>query len=245
MQHTIFLHRLITKTASLTLMGFKDEMLRLENYYFYLESSFIETIRIIPFENRSKTFSPRLYEILQGTCSQIESILKSLCKELGLTPEKGDASGCYKTLNSNGAISCQDVIFKTRPDWQPIRPFVCRFACNYRSESNLHQHSGTSETTMPTWWSQYNRTKHDLPKGYVAGSIENTYLALAGLYVLHFMTSQLERGRESFLTQDCWVSFMPIEIDRYDPEAEIRKGVRPKSDVFVPLRECMLHRRSR
>ena len=101
------------------------------------------------------------------------------------------------------------------------------------------------KTTMPTWWSQYNRTKHDLPKGYVAGSIENTYLALAGLYVLHFMTSQLERGRESFLTQDCWVSFMPIEIDRYDPEAEIRKGVRPKSDVFVPLRECMFHRRSR
>ena len=46
---------------------------------------------------------------------------------------------------------------------------------------------------MPKWWNAYNESKHDLPKGYEAGSMENAYLALAGLYVLHVMARQYYR----------------------------------------------------
>ena len=41
-----------------------DKLTRFEEYYHYLESSFVDITRIIPLENEPDTFSPRLYEIL-------------------------------------------------------------------------------------------------------------------------------------------------------------------------------------
>ena len=54
-----------------------DVLFRFVEYYHYLESSFVDIARIIPLENTSDTFSPRLYEILQSTCSQVEANCKN------------------------------------------------------------------------------------------------------------------------------------------------------------------------
>ena len=66
-----------------------DKLFKLEEYYHYLESSFIDITRIIPLENTPDTFSPRLYEILQSVCSQVDGIVRLIHEEC--------ASACEKT----------------------------------------------------------------------------------------------------------------------------------------------------
>ena len=65
-------------------MNADDKLLLFEEYYNYLESSFIDVTKMIPLENTPETFSPRLYEILHSVCSQIEGVLKLVCGEVGV-----------------------------------------------------------------------------------------------------------------------------------------------------------------
>ena len=58
-------------------MNADDKLLLFEEYYNYLESSFIDVTKMIPLENTPETFSPRLYEILHSVCSQIEGRLET------------------------------------------------------------------------------------------------------------------------------------------------------------------------
>ena len=57
------------------------KLTQFEEYYRYLESSLVDITRLIPLENTPGTFSPRMYEILQSTCSQVDGILKLMYEE--------------------------------------------------------------------------------------------------------------------------------------------------------------------
>ena len=78
-------------------MNADDKLLLFEEYYNYLESSFIDVTKMIPLENTPETFSPRLYEILHSVCSQIEGVLKLVCGEVGV--KYIDFPKTYKKLN--------------------------------------------------------------------------------------------------------------------------------------------------
>ena len=85
---------------------------------------------------------------------------------------------------------------------------------------------------MPKWWKAYNDSKHNLPDGYKTGSIENTYLALAGLYLLHAMMQQYPRNKDDFLKQDFWMSYKPLVISGgkgYSYECTIAESL---SEIF-------------
>ena len=226
------------------------------DYYRYLESSFVDITRLVPLENKPNTFSPRLYEILQGTCSQVESVLKIMCRELNIAPERkskskphettsSDSDDClraeereynfkpYEALNHDGAISCQEVVSLIRTGWHPMKPFVCDFNCGSNNKSE-HKHHNVDNSKMPQWWRAYNKSKHNLPKEYKVGSIENAYLALAGLYVLHFMAHMLVVKRKDFLKQDFWHQHEPLKFDSYHRHYQ-KEWVEPKSDIFYPI----------
>ena len=214
-------------------MDLNDGLFRFVEYYHYLESSFVDIVRIIPLENAPDTFSPRLYEILQSTCSQVEAIVKIMYKELTLGNKKS-AAEMYNELNWDGVISDQEVVFRSRPDWKAIKPFLCDFKCGLRSEWD-HVHTNDRETQTPKWWKAYNKSKHDLPTGYGAGNIENTYLALAGLYILHYMMHLRTRNKDDFLKRDSWGSLSPLVLDGYIPQFNAPKLLEVESDIFIPL----------
>ena len=189
-------------------MESNDKRILFEKHYGDLESSFIDVIKIIPLENKPETFSPKLYELLHGVCSQAEGVMRLICGEVE-EEYTSFPQACAK-LNQDGAISMQSVESKYRPEWKRINPFKCDFGCHCR-ETEHHCHVPRNK---PKWWDAYNESKHDLPEGYTAGTIENAYLALAGLYVLQHMAWSRARNPDGFLKRDSWYTTnMPAFID--------------------------------
>ena len=209
-----------------------DALSKFEEHYRYLESSFLDITRIIPLENKPETFSPRLYEILQSICSQVDGIVRLMHKKY-ISTSKEPTAALYEALNQKGIISYQVLVHKSRPNWKPIKPFLCNFECALRDEDDdLHEY-GPHER-MPKWWKAYNDSKHDLPEGYRAGNIENTYLALAGLYLLHVMMRQNLHDKEDFLKKDSWVRYKKMVISGGKGYSYERIIAGPSSDLFVP-----------
>ena len=211
-----------------------DELVKLEEHYYYLESSFVDIVRIIPLENPSSTFSPRLYEILQSTCSQAEAILKIMCRELNLKLDGKSELKPYEALNCDGVIGFQEVVFKQQLNWQPIKPFQCSYRCCSRSKYE-HKHLNADNSKMPKWWNAYNNTKHNLPKGLRVGTIENVCLALSGLYILHFMERLRPRNNGGFLKRSSWNTSKAHVVGGSSPHFAERRVVEPRSDIFMPL----------
>ena len=210
----------------------EDALSKFEEHYRYLESSFIDITRIIPLENKPETFSPRLYEILQSICSQIDGIVK-LMHEKYISASKKSTAVLYNALNQEGVIRYQVLVHKSRSAWKPIKPFLCNFECTLRGEDDDPHKYGPHER-MPKWWKAYNDSKHDLPEGYEAGSIENTYLALAGLYLLHAMMQQYPRNKEDFLKRDFWGQYKPLVISGGKGYSYERTVAESLSEIFRP-----------
>ncbi len=210
-----------------------NRMLRFEEYYRYLEWSFNEITRIIPLENHPDTFSPRLYEILQSTCSQIEGIAR-IMHEACFSKSDKVAAALYADLDHEGVLSNQKVAFRTRTEWNAIKPFSCDFACIHHYEHD-DPHMNPRCGKMPKWWTAYNDSKHRLPDGYVSGSVGNAYLALAGLYVLHVMMYQLQRNPDGFLRKDSWKMRTMSVIHGHRNTFHEWAMLKPRSDMFLSL----------
>ena len=219
---------------------------RFEEHYHYLESSFVDITRLIPLENEPDTFSPRLYELLQSVCSQVDGILNLMCEEY-IPKEKPAATACeediprknkpaasavYKVLNQEGVISSRVLTHKSRSNRKEIRPFLCDYECVFRDEE-ADQHENKVHDGMPKWWDAYNKSKHRLPEGYEAGSIGNTYLALAGLYVLHVMAREYPREAYAFTKKDRWATLIPFPHGSTKMRYLQPAVVEPPSEIFM------------
>ena len=89
-----------------------DELPEMLDHYFYLESSFIDVVQIIPLGNNGRTYSPKLYDILQSTCSHFESLLKMIYAKLEFpSPQKSGIIPYYKSINEYGLLSGQILLF--------------------------------------------------------------------------------------------------------------------------------------
>jgi len=71
------------------------------------ELQFLEFNRLVPIKGNSpETFSIRLYDILQSTCGQIESMMKILCDKLDLEyPKKPKFTKLFELLNEENVLS--------------------------------------------------------------------------------------------------------------------------------------------
>ena len=140
----------------------------------------------------------------------------------------------YEALNQGGVISCQMLVYKSRPDWKYIRPFSCDFKCAFRDECDDPHEDGPHDK-MPKWWKAYNDSKHKLPEGYRAGSIKNAYLALAGLYILQVMMRQHPNPhtKSDFLKRDAWKPRNSVGIGRDGEYLHERAITEPSSEIFI------------
>ena len=92
---------------------------------------------------------------------------------------------------------------------------------------------------MPRWWNAYNDSKHDLPEGYRTGNIENTYLALAGLYLLHVMMRQSSRSKDNFLKWEFWKSHLHRLSDGDREYFNAGTIIKPSSEIFMSGRRLV------
>lgn len=151
-------------------------------YYMVLERDFLEIERYVSFElgdnylyvgnthadlGNSMTFSSEFIKQYQGICSEVDVIMKSICKELGNPAANDMEHGYTPTILQNwGEIKNQKVKLKDIE----LQPFLnWEQAPNYKS---------------PDWWTPYNKVKHERIVNYKKANLKNVVNALAGLYIL-------------------------------------------------------------
>lgn len=151
-------------------------------YYLVLEKDFLQSERYVSFElgedylydrvkhkycGNSKTFSDEFVKQYQTICSEVDVILKSICKELGNSSANDMENGYTPTVLSVwGTIVTQKVGFKD----VELQPF-----------SNWKQ---APDYKSPDWWTPYNNVKHKRVHNYKKANLKNVVNALAGLYIL-------------------------------------------------------------
>lgn len=152
------------------------------DYYLVLESDFISTERYVSFDlgedylydglhhenfGNSITFSSEFIKQYQSICSEIDVILKSICKELH-NPSANDMKYGYTptVLTHWERITSQKVKFKDIE----LQPFA-----NWQQAPYYHS---------PDWWTPYNEVKHQRIDYYRNANLKNVVNALAGLYIL-------------------------------------------------------------
>jgi len=160
----------------------RDEFCRLHwSYYLVLEKDFLDVERYISFDfgdnymygsqgvtdvANSCTFSNEFVKQYQAICSEVDVILKSICRELGNRDANAMPAYTDEVLKRWNNIPGQ----KVKLNSIELQPFQ-----NWRSSPTYN---------APDWWQPYNGVKHERLENFRNANLKNVANALAGLYVL-------------------------------------------------------------
>lgn len=152
------------------------------DYYLVLEKDFLGTERYVSFElgdnnmyigstpvnlQNSLTYSVEYIKQYQAICSEVDVILKSICKELSNPSANKMDTGYTPTILQKWPDIKQQ---KVKMKGIELQPFInWEQAPNYKS---------------PDWWKPYNDVKHERVNNYTFANLKNVLNALAGLYIL-------------------------------------------------------------
>ena len=160
----------------------RDEFCRLHwSYYLVLEKDFLDTERYISFDfgdnymylsqeptdiANSNTFSNEFVKQYQAICSEVDVILKSICKELG----------------NNNANTMREYTDKVLRNWNNLPNQKVKL--NTIELQPFQNWSPSPTYKSPDWWRPYNGVKHERLENFRNANLKNVANALAGLYVL-------------------------------------------------------------
>lgn len=145
------------------------------NYYLELERDFFATEPYLTIdEDNYNAFSIQYNRIYQSICSEIDCLLKELCKQLEV--------GCKA---------------RKLGDYQPIiqsrfKYFNFEKVYFYKSKIELQPWKEWKEDKAPFWWTMYNNVKHHRMEKYKEtekpyykyANLENVLNALAALFIV-------------------------------------------------------------
>jgi hypothetical protein len=153
-------------------------------------------------ENR-KTFSNEFGSILLDAGALFGSAMDTTLRIAGQAPRKRSNFGHYRKflLAEIPELDCYSVRVRRRDRPALLLPF-----------------QGTTDTTSPTWWLDYNAYKHSKLDNYRLGNLENVLNALAAVAVLSFFTNSL--GMSDAHNADYLFMDIGKRIDAANPTAE-------------------------
>lgn len=155
------------------------------SYYLVLEKDFLETERYIAFDlgdnssynevattnmGNSLTFSNEYIKQYQAICSEVDVVMKVMCKEFD-KPSADNMKDDYTPiiLNHWNTITSQRVKMRNIE----LQPFI-----NWSREGDGNSYHA------PDWWPLYNKVKHQRHISYKEANLKNVINALAGLFIL-------------------------------------------------------------
>ena len=149
------------------------------NYFLVLESYLQLLARYIEFTSENDSvFSQEISHILLTAGSEVDVVLKALCKQL-------DSSFNGETITSY------------RKFLNPIFPKISRLNVNLpRYGRRIIPWDNWRVNTKPQWWDAYNKVKHYRDEKYKQANLKNVIASLAGLFIanLYFYKDKAENG---------------------------------------------------
>lgn len=168
------------------------------NYYMGLEADFVSTERFVSFDlgtnnlygqnedevekGNSMTYSIEYVRQIQAICSEIDVLLKEICKTIN-EDERAENMKEYSSMVLSDIfwrkITCQKIDFR-RTELQPFK--------NWKSGEDYQ---------APEWWLGYNAVKHNRIENYKRANLKNVVNALAGLFILeNYFVKKITEGTE-------------------------------------------------
>ena len=138
------------------------------NYFLAIERDLEKLSRFVEFSTDNwTTYSLEMARIILAAASDIDVLLKALCKRVS-------PSAKAATINKY-----MDVINKTFPDIPMFEATLPRWGLNLTPWSNW------ASNEVPVWWTANNKVKHHRDKQYHRANLHNTLNAVAALYVIN------------------------------------------------------------
>lgn len=139
------------------------------SFYLRLENNFIETLSYVEFaEDNFETYSIEFEKQLLAIGSEVDVLCKLLCNAIDPNQNVSRINEYANIITGYDNFNSAKVCFSK--NGQEYAPF-----------------DGWTQDESPSWWKVYNKVKHNRinEDNYKKGNLKNTFLALAGLYLLN------------------------------------------------------------
>ena len=147
------------------------------NHFLALEEDLIQISRFIDFSGNSDTYSIEIAKLYLSACSEIDVVMKMLCKKVignkkieGINKYYNPITGQFKEfVNFEVTIPKHNLIYQPWKDW--------------------------TSNSSPSWWSDYNKVKHQRDTNYEKSNLNNLINSMSGLFVsvLYLYKKQAEK----------------------------------------------------
>ena len=150
------------------------------NYFLALESDLVHLSRFVEFTTDNfKTHSIEMVHLLLTAASEVDVVIKQLCKRVSPTEPANDMKDCRKILQQE------------YPDLAKMKVCLPRYGLELTPWLNWQQDKS------PDWWSDHNKVKHRRGEHFNKANLKNVLNAIGGLFLVLvlFYRGQTERHR--------------------------------------------------
>ena len=202
------------------------------HYYQELENEFLQVRKYVEFsENNFNTYSIELLKLYQAACSEIDVVGKILAAEVNKDYKVEDKSSIYKWWfeiqdrcvlvegEKNYALIENEVKLL---DMICIKPWASFKVEKYFDKRNNIRYRCLEKYKTPTWWSDYNKVKHQrislskddkLKINYIKANLKNTAYSLSALYILLIAYSEVLNIRDRLTNSKLFEVLKPIPVE--------------------------------
>ncbi len=177
------------------------------SYYLSIERMMKNTSQYVcPSKFNRNTYSDEFMKIILLSCSEIDSILKLICKEnnVVLKDKEYNMSVYAKVLEKQADIRQQS--FSPKCATSSINDF---FICiPFEMLDSNKRYAGLK------WWEDYQKLKHNRLDNAELGNLENAVLAITAHYILlRIMMDMLpENSGREYVKKEYWSDYLVICI---------------------------------
>jgi hypothetical protein len=156
----------------------REETLLHWNFFLALEEDLETLSKYIDFSANDDVYSIEIARLFLNTCSEVDVILKQLCKAINNESNAGSITAYFNEISA---------VFPQFLDFKVTIPRLGLTLTPWIDWSQDH----------PTfWWQHHNKVKHHRHENFDKANLKNCLNAVAGLYiaVLYLYQQQAESG---------------------------------------------------
>ena len=163
------------------------------NYYLELEEAFKQTQKYVAFDRHNdRTYSVEYLKLIQAVCSEIDVVAKEIAEHFDpdfCTIQRPTISHWgYVIINNMPQITKARIYFT---NGYVVKPWDKFGYTQYLDINQKIRYKLLSGCSTPSWWSDYNKMKHqrtsrssDGEINFVKANLKNMVLSLAALFSL-------------------------------------------------------------
>lgn len=135
------------------------------NFFLSIEEDLDRLGRFVDFSANDEAFSIEIARLFLASCSEVDVVLKQLCKSLNPN----------STASSIGGYQIE--ILNALPNFKEFEVIIPRY------ELTLKPWTDWNDNHSPFWWKDHNKVKHHRHKHFDKANLKNCLNSIAALYI--------------------------------------------------------------